>query len=145
MVHLWIVYCRSILEQSSVIWHSSLTKQNEIDLERTQKTFAKFLLKDKYITYEDAIFKLNLPTLSERRQQLNLKFANKGIENNTLGDLFQTNKKTHKMNTRNINAYKVDQALTERRKKFSVIYMQNQLNLQEKEKRKRKKGIMNSL
>ena len=39
MVHLWICYCRSVLEQSCVIWHSSLIEQNTIDLERTQKVF----------------------------------------------------------------------------------------------------------
>ena len=37
MTHLWKVYCRSILEQSCVLWHSTLTKKNSEDLERCQK------------------------------------------------------------------------------------------------------------
>ena len=37
MVHLWIVYCRSKLEQSAVVWAGSLTQENKDDLERTQK------------------------------------------------------------------------------------------------------------
>ena len=37
LVHLWIVYCRSVLEQSAVVWSSSISEQNKIDLERTQK------------------------------------------------------------------------------------------------------------
>ena len=41
MVHLWIVYCRSVLEQSCVLWDSGLTKENIEDLERTQKSFTK--------------------------------------------------------------------------------------------------------
>ena len=34
-------YIRSVLEQSSTVWHSSLTKGNEKDLERVQKTAVK--------------------------------------------------------------------------------------------------------
>ena len=34
MVHLWKVYCLSILEQSCVVWGSSLTLENKNDLER---------------------------------------------------------------------------------------------------------------
>ena len=41
MVHIWIVYCRSLLEQSAVVWSSSLTQENIDDLERTQKSFVK--------------------------------------------------------------------------------------------------------
>ena len=39
MVHLWKVYCLSILEQSCVVWGGSLTKENINDLERVQKNF----------------------------------------------------------------------------------------------------------
>ena len=39
MVHLWTVYCRSVLEQSCVVWGSTLTLENANDLERTQKSF----------------------------------------------------------------------------------------------------------
>ena len=49
MVHLWVVFCRSVLEQSCVVWHSSLTQENREDMERLQKTFCKLVLKDKYV------------------------------------------------------------------------------------------------
>ena len=45
MVHLWTLFCRSVLEQSCAVWHSSLTQENTDDLERTQKTFAKMVLR----------------------------------------------------------------------------------------------------
>ena len=35
MVHLWKLFCLSVLEQSCVVWGGSLTKENEDDLERT--------------------------------------------------------------------------------------------------------------
>ena len=79
LVHLWILYCRNLLEQSCVIWHSLLTKENTNDLERTQKTFAKLALQNKYTTYEEALVKLNLVSLADRRQQLCLNFAKSGI------------------------------------------------------------------
>ena len=66
MVHLWTIYCRSVLEQSAIVWGSSLTYENKTDLERTQKSFAKMILKNKYTSYEEALLKLNLPTLEER-------------------------------------------------------------------------------
>ena len=74
MVHLWIIYCRSILEQSAVVWSSTLTDQNKRDLERSQKCFVKLLLKNKYTTYEDSSTILNIPSLEERRLEHNLKF-----------------------------------------------------------------------
>ena len=39
MTHFWILFCRSVLEQSCVVWGTSLTLENKNDLERTQKTF----------------------------------------------------------------------------------------------------------
>ena len=47
MIHLWVVFCRSVVEQSCVVWHSFLTKENRDDLERTQKTFFKKFIKRK--------------------------------------------------------------------------------------------------
>ena len=70
MVHLWIIYCRSLLEQSAVLWSSSLTQQNRDDLERTQKSFVKIILKNKFNTenensYENCLLELNLQTLEK--------------------------------------------------------------------------------
>ena len=30
LVHLWITYCRNILEQSCIVWHPSLTKKKTL-------------------------------------------------------------------------------------------------------------------
>ena len=32
MVHLWKIFCRSVLEQSCVVWNSSLTQENITDM-----------------------------------------------------------------------------------------------------------------
>ena len=55
MVHLWILFCRSVLEQSCVLWTTSITQENIEDIERTQKTFAKLVLMEKYQNYENAL------------------------------------------------------------------------------------------
>ena len=128
MVHLWILFCRSVLEQSCAVWGTSLTQENVEDLERTQKTFAKLVLKERYMNYENALKILNLDSLEIRRKEMCLKFAKNGIKNNTLSDLFPINEKVHEMKTRENNKYKVKFANTVRLKNSSIISMQNLLN-----------------
>ena len=62
MVHLWNISCLSILEQSSVVWGSSLSQENKDDLERTQKSFAKLVLRERYKDYEFSLMLLDLET-----------------------------------------------------------------------------------
>ena len=66
LVHMWITFCRNILEQSCVIWHSQLTNENSENLERLQKTFTKLALKNKYKNYVQALDSLQLEKLSDR-------------------------------------------------------------------------------
>ena len=121
MVHLWIVFCRSVLEQSCVVWGPSLTKENKEDLERTQKTFAKLVLREKYSNYENALTILNLDTLESRRKDLYLKFAQKGIKSGKMSDLFPENDKKHLMKTRTDEKYRVHFANIETPPLYSII------------------------
>ena len=88
LVKLWIIYCRSILEQSCVVWHNSLTQENIEDLERCQKTFCKLALQNSNKSYIDSLVILNLDSLSDRRRKLSLSFAKNSICNKTMSDLF---------------------------------------------------------
>ena len=132
MVHLWIVYCRSVLEQSAEVWSSSLTQENKNDLERTQKSFAKLILRNEYTdeenAYEHALLKLNLEPLEQRRNELCLRYAKNGIKNKTLDDLFPENESKHPMNTRHHDKFQVYNAKTERMRRSSIVFMQNLLN-----------------
>ena len=128
LVHLWKFFCRSVLEQSCVVWGPSLTQENSNNLERTQKTFLKLILKGKLKNYEQSLMILNLDTLEKRRQELSIIFARNGIKQDKLDDLFPTNDKEHKMRTRNVKECKVNFANTERYKKSSIVAMQNMLN-----------------
>ena len=104
------------------------TQENIIDLERTQKTFCKLVLKEKFKNYTNSLLLLNLETLQDRRNKLSLEFAKSGIKNNTLRDLLPEQDNSDKIKTRNQEKYKVTFANTERLKNSSIIFMQNQLN-----------------
>ena len=128
MVHLWKIYCVSVLEQSCVVWGSSLTQENIEDLERTQKTFAKLILRDKYVDYESALQKLNLETLAQRRKELALRFAKSSIENHKLDEFFIRKNSKNIVKIRKPAPYRTTKAHTESFRKSSIIHMQELLN-----------------
>ena len=65
----YILFVRSILEQSAVVWHSSLTEEESDNLERVQKTAIKIILKNNYKGYENGLQKVGLETLTDRREK----------------------------------------------------------------------------
>ena len=140
MVHLWVTFCRSVLEQSCVVWHGSLTQENTEDLERTQRTFCKLILKHNYQDYEHSLNILNFDSLKQRRQFLSLKFAKSGIKYDKLDDLLPTQEKSDNIQTRNQEKYKVNFAHTGRLKKSSIISMQKLSNDHAAKEEKRKRG-----
>ena len=126
--NIYILYVRSILEQSCVVWHSSLTEENKKDLERVQKSAVKIMLGKKYQDYESALMLVDLENLNERRENLCLKFAKKCLQNEKTENLFPLNKNTHNVKTRMTDKFKVKFANTERLKQSSIPYMQRLLN-----------------
>ena len=64
MKNIYILYIRSLIEQSCNVWHSGL-----------QKSALKIILKESYKTYEHALNILDLENLFDRREYLFLKFA----------------------------------------------------------------------
>ena len=141
MVHLWIIYCRSHLEQSAVVWSSSLTEENKTNLERTQKCFVKLIFPKRYKTendqsYKDLLQELNLQTLEKRREILCLKFAKDCIKFNKLKDIIPENEDMTK--TRHKEKFKVLHANLDRLKDSSIIYMQNLLNTEYKQNKQMK-------
>ena len=124
---IYILFIRSLLEQSAVVWHSNLTEEDSSDLERVQKCAMKVIFQEKYKSYEDSLNKLDILKLSDRREQLCLSFALKCVKHPKLQDIFPLNNKTD-MKTRYPEKYKVQFAHTDRLKSSAVIYMQNLLN-----------------
>ena len=127
--NIYIQFIRSIIEQSCVVWHSSLTQENSNDIERVQKSAVKIILGKEYSDYDQALIKLNLDSLKTRREDLCTNFAVKSIHNNKTENLFPLNKKKHPMKTKKYEKFKVKFANTTRFKKSTIPHMQRLLNL----------------
>ena len=44
LVNIYILYIRSVLEQSAVVWNGSITKGEQLDIERVQKCALRIIL-----------------------------------------------------------------------------------------------------
>ena len=55
--------------------NSGLTEESSQDLERIQKTALKIIMQEEYISSENALNKLDLGNLVDRRESLCLQFA----------------------------------------------------------------------
>ena len=128
MLYITLLYIRSILEQSSVVWHSSLTQDNSDDLERVQKAAVKIILGNKSESYEDTLIKVDLESLKERGASLTKNFANKCLKNQKAKKMFPMREKNHEMDVRSEEIFQVNFAKTERLKKSSIPTMQRILN-----------------
>ena len=125
---IYILFIRSILEQSATVWNSNLTEENISDLERVQKSAIKVILQENYNGYYNGLAQLGLEDLKSRREQLCLEFAKKCTKNKKLSHMFPKNEKGHGMNTRKEEYFKVQHANTGRLHKSALIYMQKLLN-----------------
>ena len=126
--NIYILYVRSILEQSCVVWHSSLTKENICDLERIQKNAVRIIMGRNYNDYEDALEIIGLQSLEKRRNELCLRFAKNCVRNEKTSNMFPVNNKKHDMNTRKEEKFKVKHANTGRLKNSVIPTMQRMLN-----------------
>ena len=126
--NIYVLYIRSLLEQSCTVWHSGLTEESSQDLERIQKTALKIILQQEYETYENALKQLDLDNLVERRDKLCFEFAKKCLKNDKMKNLFRENNKVHQMKTRFEEFYEIDHAKTGRLMNSPIIYMQRLLN-----------------
>ena len=125
---IYLTFIRSILEQSAVVWHSSLSTNNRRDLERVQKAAVRVILGNNYTNYKSGLKLLNLEKLTKRREGLCLKFAKNCLKNDKVKSFFPRAKNKHKMKKRKQKKFKVNQIKTERYKRSAIPYMTNLLN-----------------
>ena len=55
LLNIYVLYVRSILEQSCQVWHSSLTLENFQDLERVQKNALRIILQEDYLSVSQTL------------------------------------------------------------------------------------------
>ena len=131
MKNIYILYIRSILEQSSCVWHGDLNEEDRLSLERVKKNALRNNLQERYTGYEESLKILNLQTLHDRREKLLLKFGRKCLTLPQTKELFPENKKAHDMKTRNPEKYTVLKAHTSRLMNSAVPAIQRMLNADE--------------
>ena len=132
---IYMLQIRSKLDQSAVVWHSSLTQKNRADLERIQKSAVKCILRQDYDSYEDALLKLGLQSLEERRDAMCFKFAKQCLKLEKLKGLFPRRVSSHNMLKRDSDTFDIVKPKTSRYQLSAVPFMQKMLNNAEREKR----------
>ena len=79
LIHIHILYVRSLMEYCSVVRHSTLTKEQDYDIKNFQKVCLKVILGSDYPRYEDALKICGLDKLYERRENKCLQFGLKSL------------------------------------------------------------------
>ena len=124
LINIYILFIRSRLEYSAVVWHSSITGGERIELERVQKVALRLILREDYDNYQHALEISNLETLETRRKALCLKFAKKCTKSEHSQDIFPLNSNHHH------EKYFVTFAKTDRMKDSAILFLiQNNLLL----------------
>ena len=125
LLQIYKLYIRSIVEQNCVVWGSSITNEESKKIERVQKIALRIIFRENYLCYKNALELSNLPTLSERRSSLSLKFALKCVRTPYTSKMFPLNSNRH---TKESEAFHVEYARTERFKRSAIPTMARQLN-----------------
>ena len=112
MLNIYVLYIRSVVEQSCVVWHSSLTEEQHMEIERVQKVALRIILQDLYENYSNALAVTQLETLKSRRKLLCLRFAQNCTKREKSQDMFPVIEKN--VNTRPHEKYFVTPARTDR-------------------------------
>ena len=102
---IYTTYIRPVLEQSSVVWHSSISRENCLSLERVQRSAVRLIIGGKNFDYQASLKKLQLSSLEERRTKLCLNFAKRATLNSRTNQMFpirkeiRTNRRKFQKNT----------------------------------------------
>lgn len=127
LVTIYVGYIRPILEYCAPVFHSSLTVEQNNNLEKIQRRVCKIILGPSYITYSNACQVCNLPTLEERRLALCRKFA-KSLSNHSICQTWLPKKKNTNITLRRIPIYQQFQFKTKRFKNSPLSFLVDILN-----------------
>ena len=122
---------RCMLEFSTPVWTPGLTQAEVNQIERVQKAAFAIILSDKYSSYSRALNYFGRITLSARRTELNLKFANKCLKSDRYKHWFKLNEPSNQISkTRSIDDnYLVPvQGRTKGFLKSPIAYLTNLIN-----------------
>ena len=140
LLHIYILYVRSLLEYCSVVWHSTLTVDQSQDIEHVQKVCLKVIMGDQYIGYDNALENCGLQKLSVRREQKCLQFGLKSLLHPIHKSMFPVNPQilSQPYDTRNSEHFQVNRAKSESYRKSTIPYIQRMLNEHVRNQKRRK-------
>ncbi|CAH1242658.1 Hypp6926 [Branchiostoma lanceolatum] len=124
LLKVYTSFVRPVVEYCVPVWNAGLTCMQVTRLERVQKRALRTILRGQYTTYDSALQLTGLETLSDRREDLCRKFANKlnpELLPPTVGEL-------HGRNTRNCGKLRNIKCRTNRYKNSPVPYLVHLLN-----------------
>ena len=127
------LFIRSVTEYCAVVFHSSLTQEDNRKLEQIQKTCLRVILGELYVDYPSALALCNLRTLAERREKRCLDFSLKCTKHPKNSRLFPVNP-SYNNRVRGSEPYQVNFASTETYKKSAIPHCQRLLNQNEMKK-----------
>ena len=87
LITIYILYIRSVIEQSSVVGSSSLTLEDLASFERCKRIALRLIFGPKYISYENALKVSKLPRIEQRFKDLLVRFAIKCTKNQKTQDI----------------------------------------------------------
>ena len=122
---IYTTYVRPVLEQSSVVWHSSLSSENCENLERVQRSAIRLIMGRKNFNYIES---LKLPTLQDRRSKLCYNFAKRATLNWKANKMFPIRKEKRENKRRFTEKYHVNKAKTKRYQQSAIPFLQKLLN-----------------
>ena len=93
LIDAYVKEVRSLLELAVPVWHSGITLDQEIKIERVQKSALSIILGKSYISYENALQLTQLQRLSTRRESICSRFIKKNMKSER--PFLQTIKKSH--------------------------------------------------
>ena len=130
LIDIYTLYVRSALEYCSVVWHSTLTKEQSTDIENVQKLCMKIILGREYTSYDDSLIKCGLEKLSTRRESRCLKFGLKSLLHPVHSQLFPVNPHviSAPYGSSSREHFTVNRARTDSYRDSAVPYIQRMLN-----------------
>ena len=141
LIHAYEMYIRSCLEYCSVVFHSSLTKQQEAALERCQAVCLRVILQESYISYSAALEMTGLKTLHARRLERCLSFSLKSIKHDQNKRIFPPNQNLdNHIEARYREQFQVNFARTNSYRNSAVPFCQRLLNDHFSKKTQEKEG-----
>ena len=129
LLEIYILYIRSVLEYCSTVWHSTLTVEQNNDIEKVQKLSLRIILGSDYTDYQSALDYFGLESLASRREQKCLQFGLKSLLHPKHSEMFPLNpRRDISIQTRHREHFHVNKANSEYYRMSTIPYIQRKLN-----------------